>query len=103
MVGGKNDKFNGNFMRFVKGDQIRGKKASVFSLGPKDPSSTHVHDFWVINSKIPRVGTGAGRVRRDMGGGGGGARAGGGAQRRRPTGRHSSGVVNSGYLKFEMH
>jgi hypothetical protein len=22
-------------MRFVKGDQIRGKKASVFSLGPK--------------------------------------------------------------------
>jgi hypothetical protein len=69
MVGGKNDKFNGNFMRFVKGDQIRGKKASVFSLGPKDPSSTHVHVFGVINSKIPRVGTGAGRVRRDTGGG----------------------------------
>ena len=61
----------------MKGDQIRGKKASVFSLGPKDPSSTHVHDFWVINSKIPRVGTGAGRVRRNTGGGEGG----GGAQR----------------------
>jgi hypothetical protein len=60
-------------MRFVKGDQIRGKRPLFSVWGPKYPSSTHVHDFWVINSKIPRVGTGAGRVRRDTGGGGEGA------------------------------
>ena len=56
-------------MRFVKGDQIRGKRPLFSVWGPKYPSSTHVHDFWVINSKIPRVGTGAGRVRRNTGGG----------------------------------
>ena len=57
-------------MRFVKGDQIRGKRPLFSVWGPKYPSSTLVHDFWVINSKIPRVGTGAGRVRRNTGGGG---------------------------------
>jgi hypothetical protein len=62
-------------MRFVKGDQIRGKRPLFSVWGPKYPSSTLVHDFWVINSKMPRVGTGAGRVRRNTGGGGRGRSA----------------------------
>jgi hypothetical protein len=81
-------------MRFVKGDQIRGKKASVFSLGPKRSQFNSCARLFWYKQQDTEGGDGGGQGAPGHGGGEGG----GGAQRRRPTGRHSSGVVNSGYL-----
>jgi hypothetical protein len=62
-------------MRFVKGDQIRGKKASVFSLGPKRSQFNSCARLFWYKQQDTEGGDRGGQGAPEHGGGGGGGRS----------------------------